>query len=171
MRLTYIVLFIASLIPTFSFAQSKNNFFGDINYTSENSFGISATYNRRLAKHVGLGLGAQVIDYSDRARTAVYLDLRGYWNIKRSLIFAYGNAGIDFYKGYHTLSGQVPNNALYLGLGLGYSYQINKRNMGPYIALKWLSNSYTTKQYDPYGGEATVYNFTGWPAIALGFRI
>jgi len=182
-------LLIATLLfclPFISAAQ-KNNLFADIGTSSfPNSHpAFSITGNHRLTKNFGIGLGAQAyyaastqpFNYpyptKDIFKPAIYADFRAYFHLrKKGLIFLLADVGIAIYKD-DGIPGilSAHNNGFYVGYGLGYSYAITPRGIGPYVCLKIASDGYAVQQYNPYTGEPNkLFEFEGVGIFALGFK-
>lgn len=182
-------LLIATLLlclPLIAAAQ-KNNVFADIGTSdfpvSHPAFSI--TGNHLLTKKFGVGLGMEAnyasstapLNYpyvtKDIFKPAIYADFRGYFHLrKKGLIFLFADVGIAIYKD-DGIPGVVSahSNGFYVGYGLGYSYAVTPRGMGPYLCMKIASDGYTTQEYNPYTGEPSkLYNFEGIGIVALGFK-
>src|SRR4051812_12202073 len=91
-----IIFFIACLAVSYStIAQNKDNVFAGIGC---NNFGLSVTYDRKLAKHLDLGAGAHYYDYNStyyNLQTALFLDIREHWGHRRSMPFVYEDIGTE----------------------------------------------------------------------------
>lgn len=176
------VVLIATLFISATCLAQKNNTFADIGSTgSITNPGFSVTFNKKLVKYFGVGLGVQGYNYvssdSNFKNThqfipAVYADLRGYLPVKKSLFFALVDLGMNIYKHTDALNpSQNHNNGFYTGLGFGYSYTVTKRGCGPYISIKMISDSYKSKQYNPSNQQDYQQtNVDGNMAISLGYK-
>jgi hypothetical protein len=158
------------------FAQ-KNNLFADVG----TPLGFSVTYNYKLPKLPGLGIGIQGYNFSASGSSsaqfipAVFADIRSYHAKRKHLFFYLVDLGIDFYAfdriqtPYKSIT--APNDGIYLGFGLGYFRQLTKHGGGPYASLKFISNSTTTDEYDfATGKHAKVFNLNGTFALSVGFK-
>lgn len=149
--------------------------------------GMSATYNYKLAKHLGAGIGIQGYSFSpnevdaQRFIPAVYADVR--LNIrpgKKNQFASFFDIGMNFFQsnqqyyrtGPYDVFRNKHNNGMYLGLGIAYLRRISPRGSGPYLSLKMISNSYTTNRYDPVNLQqmSVWYNMSANFAASLGFR-
>jgi hypothetical protein len=155
----------------------KNNTFADVGINDLTHFpGVSVTYNRQLVKYFGIGIGAQEynneLSGSSLVTPTIYADLRGYLPVHKSLFFMLADFGMDIYSSDGTNIHEDPhNNGFYTGLGIGYCYRINKKGMGPYLSFKMISDSYTSKKYDPVTQQVyTGTNNNGSLVIAVGFK-
>lgn len=126
--------------------------------------GASATYNYKLAKRLGVGIGAQGYVFSptdvNRAQfiPGVFADVRlNLRPAKNNQFFTLLDVGMNFYKAdmryyrrnaYDVFSNRH-NNGMLLGLGVGYLRRLAARGTGVYASLKMMSNNYTTNRYDP----------------------
>lgn len=133
MRQLLIALFV--VICYRSSAQSKNNIFADVSIGAN---GGSVTYDRTLTKHLQIGGGLSsyyfhFLHYGP-SRSALYVDLRPYWKIKRSLLFTAFDFGLSANVGAPAPA-KLSLFGFHTALLFGYSYQINKRGMGPYASL------------------------------------
>ncbi len=142
--------------------------------------GASATYNYKLAKRLGVGIGAQGYVFSpndiNNAKfipgvfADVHLNMRP---AKNNQFFTLLDVGMNFYKAdmryYRTNAYDVfsnkHNNGMLLGLGVGYLRRLAPRGTGIYASLKMMSNNYTTNRYDP----ATLQKMAVWYNSAFIF--
>ncbi len=177
-----------AISPIWAAAQ-KNSLFADIGMSGGvEKPGVSATYNRQLAKHFGAGIGGQVYTYSvnnvtgfnnaNQTTRSLFGDLRGYLPINKSLFFLMTDLGMDFYKGSDIYIGPtgisstvVHHNGFYTGFGIGYCYRMIKRGMGPYISVKIVSDTYKVPQYNPVSmAEDNTTNVNATSVISIGFK-
>jgi hypothetical protein len=180
MKNVLLITFLA-LSPMLTLAQ-KNNLFADAGITGDGDIpGGSLTYSRKLFKYLGAGVGMQAYTYfyspvaSSSGRhfvPAVYGDLRAYIPAGKSLFFGIADMGIDIYTGEDATNNPIAHqNGLYTGFGIGYCYRITRRGMGPYISIKFVSDTYKTKQYIRGTNDvedATIAN--GTSVVSLGFK-
>lgn len=147
--------------------------------------GFSATYNYNLAKHFGLGLGAQGYVFHPAATNprqftpALFADFRFRIRPQRiSQYFILADLGIDFYRhhdGYERegdYAYSAPNdNGVYLGLGLGYFLRLTHRGWGPYATAKMISNFCSEDQLNlSTGDQKSLSSGRGTLVLSLGFR-
>lgn len=175
-------------LTSFTLSAQKHHAYADFGlvFNGPNP-GVSATYNYKLAKHLGAGIGIQGYGFSpteidaQRFIPAVYADVR--LNIrpgKKNQFASFLDIGMNFFQSnqqyYRTSPYDVfrnkHNNGMYLGLGIAYLRRISPRGSGPYLSLKMISNSYTTNRYDPITLQqmAVWYNLSANFAASLGFR-
>ncbi len=161
-------------------AQAQNNvIFEDIGTTGD-GFGASATYNTKLFKHFGVGAGVQgyktVTSTYNLVNTyqfvpAIYADLRGYLQVRKSLFFGMVDLGVDIYK---VKNGANPaddhSNGFYTGLGVGYCCGITRRGSGPYMTIKLISDTYSTTYHTVTKGDGHSTNANGTSAISIGYK-
>jgi hypothetical protein len=179
------ILLALSLLCAFTkaFAQ-KNHLFTDIGTPP----GLSASYNYKLTRHFGAGIGLQVnntfptIISGRQFSPAAFVDLRVYLRPKKvSQFFAFLNPGIDFYHQKNHYKFADDNNSLdyipgdagfFLSLGLGYFRPITKHGAGPYVSLKMISNWYGAKRYilRPSTGFEKMPLIDGNAVFSLGFK-
>jgi hypothetical protein len=162
MKNTLMILLLMSSLSGFA---QKNIFFADIGLPLDTHIpGVCVTYNRKLIRHFGVGIGIQEYYFEEsRGRNdnvnilmpAVFADLRGYFGRRKGLFMLIADFGADFYHAdpYGTVSGHT--NGIYTGLGFGYSYRLNKRGVGPYVTLKFTSDTHSEKQYIPGTADQT----------------
>lgn len=180
MRYTIVAIFLA-MNPLCVVAQ-KNNTFADAGFSLDDNIpGASVTYNRKLIKYFGVGVGGQAYKYSrtwpsgsvDKTFTpALFADLRGYLPIKKSLLFLMCDFGVDFYKSEDVAYAEKGhNNGFYTGLGLGYCYEITKRRSGPYMSVKIVSDAFKNQQYNIVTKEVhDVTNVNATSVISVGYK-
>ena len=155
-------------------AQNKNNLYVDVGC---NTLGASVTYDRKLTRHFDLGAGVNTYRYSGVSygdvRSAVYVDVRPYWVIKRHLLFAIADIGVAMNGGKESDSISLQRFGLYTSVGFGYCYQINKRGMGPYLSLGM--NGYTENMDYKYPSrQLRALNYNAFDAslvISVGFKL
>lgn len=168
------ILAAACCIASFVASAQKHTAYADLGIVLNGPrAAVSATYNYKLAKHLGVGIGAQGAVYAptdvNNAQfiPGVFADVR--FNIrptKNNQFFALLDAGMNFYKAdmryYRTNAYDVfsnrHNNGMLLGLGVGYLRRLAPRGTGVYASLKMMSNNYTTNRYDP----ATLQKMAVW---------
>ena len=156
-----------------AFAQNKNNLYVDVGC---NSLGVSATYDRKLTRHLDLGAGVNTYKYNGVSygdlRSALYVDIRPYWMIKRNLLFVIADIGVAVNGGKEPDSATLQHYGLYTSVGFGYCYQINKRGMGPYLSLGM--NGYTESVHYKYPSrQLRVSDYRVFDAslvISVGFK-
>jgi len=154
-------------------AQNKHNLFVDVGI---NEHGIGATYDRKLTRHFDIGAGVNTYNFSSephaKVRSAVYLDIRPYWTIRKSMLFLFVDIGGSYNSGPEPDSFSVAPVTLYNTLGFGYSHRINKRAMGPYasIGLYGYYETVTTSKANlsPAAREYSIEDFFG--ILSLGFK-
>ncbi len=156
-----LVALLVAFNPAGTWAQ-KNVFFGDAGISLARFYpGASVTYNHNLARWFGVGAGAQAYDFH-ATRTnyqfipALFGELR--FNIrprKKSQLFLFLDIGADFYKhnDYYWHQADMvydvrKDDGIYTGLGIGYFRRKTKRGWGPYVSLKFISNSYNVDEYN-----------------------
>jgi len=155
------------------FAQNRDNIYADL---SLNLIGGSATYDRKLTKHLDIGVGTNI--YNDtyekynNIRSAFYLDLRPYIKTKKSLFFFPVDAGIGLFTGARPTTYNMSGRGVYGGFGFGYARLINKRGMGPYVAITLNGSSASYHSYDmSLAPDARNYSiFDADAHISLGFK-
>ena len=168
-----IAALVAILLPLLSVAQ-KHTAYADLGVVLNGPrAAASATYNYKLAKRLGVGIGAQGCIYAPtdvniaQFVPGVFADVR--LNIrpaKNNQFFTMLDVGMNFYKAdmryYRTNAYDVfsnrHNNGMLLGLGVGYLRRLAPRGTGVYASLKMMSNNYTTNRYDP----ATLQKMAVW---------
>lgn len=155
-------------------AQNKHNLFVDLGV---NERSLSATYARKLTKHLELGGGLSTLYINSeplaKSRTAIYGDIRPYWRIgKKSMVFAAVDVGAALILGPKQDSTTLKPVGLYTALSFGYQYRINKRGMGPYLSFGMYGTSvsvaYDKPSLPPAAREYSVYDAYG--VLALGFK-
>lgn len=152
-------------IPTGS---RKHQLFADIGISgSQFHPGLSATYNYKVFKFMGVGAGAHVhhffptITHPAQYVPAIYGDVRfTIFPRKKNQLFLYIDAGINFYSSsYYTV---IEDNILYTdnstsgsysGIGIGFYHQFFKKDRGIYWTLTTISNSYSSDAIDLNTGE------------------
>jgi hypothetical protein len=164
----------------------KHNLFADVGTLR----GFSATYNYRVAKHFGAGIGVQGYRFSpteldyyyDRKRfvPGVFADLRlNIRPLKRGQMFSFLDLGIDLYKqdkSYYRDSNYIftipHDNGFYIGFGFGYFRRVTKGGGGPYTSLKFVTNWYTSYFYDIVSpANDRIYPSADFGvALSLGYR-
>lgn len=155
--------------------------------------GVSATYNYKLTKNLGAGMGIQGIkfrhpgdhlllpeDITNRFTPAIYVDIRlTAWATKKNQLITFLDFGMNFYKQNKTYYRDdntvfnVPhNNGFYTGLGLGYFRRMTKLGGGPYLSLKLVSNWFTVKEYNIVSTDQdrVLWALDLIPALSLGFK-
>jgi hypothetical protein len=173
------------LCPFISSAQ-KHYLYADVGLSlAYGDPGFSATYNYKLAKHIGIGAGIQGYVFHPATTNprqftpAVYADAR--FLIRPAHVSQYfitWDMGWNFYKhndGYAREGDyvyQVPqDNGFCLGLGFGYLRHITRRAWPCYATLKMISNTYKENRYTLTGTELKSINSTGSTLVlSLGFR-
>jgi hypothetical protein len=116
--------------------QNKNNIYVDV---ALNYPGISATYDKKMTRHLDLGFGLSAYNFNDMSyatiRSACYADLRLYKEARRNLFFGFADIGPALNGGREPNDATMSPFGLYTTLGFGYCYRISKRGMGPYVSL------------------------------------
>ncbi|MBS1689928.1 MAG: hypothetical protein JSS96_14460 [Bacteroidetes bacterium] len=180
----FILLYLLSCSSLIASAQ-KYQIFGDIGISTLlfRSTDFSVTADRMFGRHFGIGLGAQTLTASAYApsqvdnnpsvlKTSIFADTRCDLYIHKSLIFLFADLGISLYHAPAIPGVQdAHSNGFYIGLGIGYSYPVNARGMGPYISFKMASDVYTFTEYDrqTYQPHKTSI-LDGIGIVALGFK-
>jgi len=175
--------FIALLVvfnPIFASGQ-RSNLYADIGTAP----GLSLTYNYKVLKHLGLGIGAQgyyftpTISNNREFVPAVFGDLHLNFLMRKKHFFYYFlDLGINFYKAnddhsnYNALFDYVTqDNGFYEGVGLGYFRCVTKRGGGWYMSLKSILNLYKLNEYDFAAQQYSVgEHVRGTVAICAGFK-
>lgn len=168
------ILAAACCIASFVASAQKHTAYADLGIVLNSPRpAASATYNYKLAKRLGVGIGAQGAVYAPtdvniaQFIPGVFADVR--FNMrptKNNQFLALLDAGMNFYKAdmryYRTNAYDVfsnrHNNGMLLGLGVGYLRRLAPRGTGVYASLKMMSNNYTTNRYDP----ATLQKMAVW---------
>ncbi|MCW3123228.1 MAG: hypothetical protein JWQ38_2720 [Flavipsychrobacter sp.] len=177
----------ASANPAPSFDSSsraeaqRNNTFADLGLSFGSGMpGVSATYNRKLTKRFGIGLGAQGYFYPgiDRFRKPIerfipapYADLRWYRGVGKGQMFTFIDVGVNLYLGFDAYVSSVVehSNGLYSGLGIGYYRPVNKAGLSPYLSLKLVSDTYkSTQTY--MGHESSSVSLDATIVLSAGLR-
>ena len=175
MKYALIALFVV-FNPVVTIAQ-KDNVFADVGIPG----GFSATYNYKIPKRPGLGMGLQGYAIAPTGFSAnqfvpaVFADIRFYHPKRKHLFFYLVDLGVDFYTfgDIHTIYKTVTstNHGIYLGLGLGYFRPVTKRGAGPYASLKFISNGCTIDEYFfATGQDSKSFNLNGTFAFSIGFK-
>ena len=108
--------------------------------------GINATYDKKITKHLDLGLGMNSyinpLKYKNipRVSSALYFDVRPNWNRRKSTTFLFLDPGVAFHADNRSGTESVTPVGIYFGMGLGYQYKINEKGIGPYISAGLNSN-------------------------------
>lgn len=153
------------LISSFAASAQKHTGYADLGMVLNGPYaGASATYNYKLTKRIGAGIGAQgcIFAPSDINKAqfvpAVFADVRlNMRPAKNNQFFALMDVGMNFYKAdmryyrrnaYDVFSNRH-NNGVLFGLGVGYLRRLLPRGTGVYASLKMMTNNYTTNRYDP----------------------
>lgn len=170
----------------------KHHLFADVGYTP----GFSVTYNYKIAKHLGAGIGVQGYKfyraYEDfrQFTPGVFGDIRLYIRPEKNNQFIlFLDLGIDIYKQdkryFHfynlnnryqrdsTVIYNIPhNNGFYTGLGFGYFRRMTKSGGGPYVSLKAVSNWFTLRGYSIVSedNDIVLSSAGGAMALSLGFK-
>jgi hypothetical protein len=164
----------------------KHNLYTDAGISFSQFYpGLSATYNYKFARWIGVGAGCQAhawfptITNPHQYVPGVFGDLR--LNIgprKKNQFFAFMDLGINFYK--HTnedyrnetnVSSVSRDNGSYTGLGMGYFRQTTERGAGFYTSVKIMSNGYEANRQDLVTGEQSVESASrGTLALSFGYR-
>lgn len=169
-----ILVFLLIVISSYAaLAQNTNNIYADVGV---NSFGFSATYDRKLARHFDLGVGVNTYNFSDetyaKIRSALYLDLRRFRNIKRSLLFGFLDIGGALNSGKEPDSATIAHVSLYTTIAGGYCYQVNKRGMGPYVTVGFYGYTETIHRQNAFlsqrGRDYSVLDAT--LLLSVGFK-
>lgn len=177
-------LLVLLFVPLFASAQ-RHNLFADAGISFQGpSPGFSITYNYKLLKRLGVGIGVQ--GYSFSATTtdvrdftpALYGDMRfNFRHRKKGMYFLFLDLGIDFYRRPATRSTATiietvaHDNGTYFGLGYGYMRRITKRGGGPYGSLKLISNTYKVDDYNTASKKThSSVLLSGTLALSVGFR-
>lgn len=184
MRYTLVALLMMCL--SIGTSAQKHDVYADVGICGVRiNLGVSATYNYKVLRWLGLGAGAHVYDFfptvthEHRYIPAVYGDIR--FNIrpeKKNQFFAFLDIGVDFYKksDFYIRSGDyiyyVPlRNGNYTGLGIGYARTVTQRGGGIYTTLKIIDNGYSANTYNIVTGEKSTGNFDrGTIVLSFGFR-
>ena len=159
-----------------------NNVFADIGLPLDSHIGgLSLTYNRKLVRKFGVGIGAQeyYLSVGDNSSKLVnqftptlFADLRGYFGHRKSRFLLFADFGLDFKRNTDTTKfGPVHGNGFYCGAGLGYFCKVTKTGMGPYVTLKFVSDTYSEEEYNTVTQQrssATLLSATS--VIAVGFK-
>jgi hypothetical protein len=138
--------------------------------------GISATYTWQFGDHFDMGAGANSRyfrnDSYGKSRAAVYLDVRPHWGKKKSLFFFFTDLGMCVNGGPQPVYETMSPVGVYLGLGPGYCYRINKKGMGPYISLgiNAYSASLREKYPIPPNSPRTSSIVDGIGVLSIGFK-
>ncbi len=175
-----LIALLAVFNPVLASAQ-RSNLYADIGIPAD----ISLTYNYKILKHLGLGVGAQVCHFEPTLTNygesvpAIFGDLRLYFLMRKKHFFFYFlDLGINFYKAnddpgnYNALFVHVTqDNGFYAGGGYGYFHVVTKRGGGWYVSLKSVVNSYKYILYNTYLQDYTTGRRAG-AGIALsgGFK-
>lgn len=162
-------------------ARSKHSVFTDAGISFSTSLpGISATYNYRLSRRLGVGIGAQAYylnehgvgsNMENRLTPAIYTDVRGYYGQKKSMFLLFADVGMNLYK-YRGTAGNIRrnNNSLYTGLGMGYHYRTSERGAGPYVSLKLVYDAYISHEHYSIGPESKIMNIDATMVASAGFK-
>jgi hypothetical protein len=165
---------ILALISTnTAFAQNRNNIYAELGCTN---LGMSATFDRKVFKHLDIGAGVLTNYYSsekyNKVRSALYLDIRPFWKIRKSLLFLPVDVGLALIGGPQPVHYSVSPAGFYVGTGFGYGYMINKRGMGPYISINLQGYTLNYVSHDvnlnPAAKDYAIFDAFG--QIALGFK-
>lgn len=173
-------------LSTLAASAQKHNLFADggICFSRINP-GLSATYNYKPLKFLGVGAGIQAYDFFPTITNghqyipALFADLRlTVFPGKKNQVFFFYNLGIDFYKHTNTFYADetviynVPrDNGTYTGVGIGYFHRTTPRGGGFYISVKTVSNGYMTNAYDLVAKEQYEEKWSrGSLVLAGGFK-
>jgi hypothetical protein len=138
--------------------------------------GVSATYTWKFGDHFDMGTGVNYRYFGDdsygKSRAAVYLDVRPHWGKKKSLFFFFTDLGMCVNGGPQPTYETMSPVGVYLGLGPGYCYRINKKGMGPYISLGIDAYSATLREKYPIppNSARTSSIIDGRGVLSIGFK-
>ncbi len=175
MKTTFAVLLLIACYSA-AFGQNKHNLYVG---AGVNMLGFSAAYDRKLTRHFDMGIGLSTYNITGmpygNIRTALYLDMRPYWKIKkRSLLFVFADVGAAYNAGRVPDSGNITRADLHTALGFGYGYMINKRGMGPYVSLGLYGYSITVHSdkavFRAHPGASDYSVFDATSILSLGFK-
>lgn len=168
MKLPLLILF--AFLAVQGTAQQKQHIF--VSAELYKTYGLSAVYSRMLGgTRLGLGASVDIIDIGTQKFGGIMpgLDLRYYQRLGRSTLIPLVQAGYNFYRFDYQKPGTNEHYTLRGGFsyafGLGYSYAVNTRGGGPFVALKYRSLQYT--QTDPLFPWR---NSTGGLKLSVGWR-
>ncbi len=182
----YILVALLVLFHCTDASAQKHVLYADVGVSlSRFSPGLSATYNYKFARFMGIGIGVQGYPFYPTMTSphqfvpAIFGDLR--FTIrprKMGQLFAFLDIGIDFYKHSDNYSrdGNIAytvdkDNGTYTGLGCGYFRRLTKRGGGPYGSLKIISNGYKANAYNVVSHEQRTESWSrGSAAVSVGFR-
>ena len=158
----------------------RHNVYADIGLPP----GLSLTYNYKLTKKIGLGIGAQGyrLDFLQTHEfiPAVYADLRMYiMPRKKHQLFCMVDLGLSLFKSgnkYYSDDGTVAytltqDNGFYYGMGFGYFRMKTKRGGGFYASMKIITNICNVNQtWLATNTQRNVDHFDSEGAISVGFK-
>ena len=100
-------------------SQSKHTVYTDAGISFSKSLpGKSATYNYKLSRRMGVGVGAQAYYLTERSignnignrlTPAIYADARGYYGRNKSVFLLFADVGMNLYK-YRGTSVNISRN-------------------------------------------------------------
>ncbi len=182
----YILIALLVIFNAGTAVAQKHNLFADLGTSFDGPGpGGSLTYNYKLLKRFGLGIGVQGYSFSpsvnnaDEFTPAMFGDIRlNSAQRKKHFFFYFLDLGINFYahkdvyKRSNNIIYNVPNdNGFYTGLGIGYFRRVTKGGWGPYASLKIISNSYKVNEFNLVSREQ---HYAVWDdatlALSVGFK-
>jgi hypothetical protein len=151
---------------------------------SFNGAGCSVTYNYKLSKNFGVGLGGQFYRFPTpsgivKGAPAAFADMRIYIRPEKSnQFFTFADLGMHIYdqadKRFSSDSSSYydyHNNGFYMGFGFGYLRRVTKRGGGPYASFKIMTNIGKIGGYDyPRQREIGLLDVNATLALSIGFR-
>jgi len=181
----YALIVLILLLNAIGSSAQQNNLFADAGVSfARFKPGASVTYNYKLARCFGLGIGAQDYDFHATMSTyqyipAIFGELRFYIRPRRrSQLFTFFDLGVNYYKhnddywrGDNIYYNVRKDNGTYTGLGFGYFRRTAKRGWGPYASWKLISNGYSTNAFNIATNERSI---VGWSdatfVVSVGYR-
>lgn len=153
----YVFIALIVLLNPIGASAQKHSVFADVGYTP----GFSVTYNYKLAKRLGAGVGLQGYRMHQTWEDTRNFTPALYGNIrlnmrpeKNNQFFLLLDLGMNLYKQDKTYYRDsisvfnIPrNNGIYSGLSFGYLRRMTKNGGGPYVSLKPIANWHTIRRY------------------------
>ena len=162
----------------------RHNLHADVGI-AQGGLGGSITYNYKLSKRLGIGLGGQFYRFPTpsgivKSIPAAFADMRIYMRPeKNNQFFLFVDLGMHIYdqdaKRYSSDSTwyyDYQNNGFYMGFGFAYLRRVSKRGGGPYASFKIITNTSKIGGYDySRNREIGLLDANATVAFSIGFRL